>query len=87
MNLHSLLFDELLHKNIVLPLAALGEPAVLFYEQAFLPDDNDFINTNLSSGRKVSFTAFYEVPKDSRDIELEYSANFWTDEKVIIQVK
>ncbi|MBE6867464.1 DUF4352 domain-containing protein [Ruminococcus albus] len=56
-------------------------------EQKFLPDDNDFINTNLSSGRKVSFTTYYEVPSNSKDVELEYSANFWTDEKVIIKVQ
>lgn len=56
-------------------------------EQKYLPDDNDFLNTNLSSGRKVSFTTYYEVPADSKDIELEYSADFWTDEKVKIKVQ
>lgn len=56
-------------------------------EQAYLPDDNDFINTNLSSGRSVSFKAYYEVPKKAKTIELEYETSFWTDAKAIIKLK
>ena len=55
-------------------------------EQKYLPDDNDFINTNLSSGRNVSFTAYFEVPKDAKTIELEYEPDFLSDDKVIIKV-
>lgn len=47
----------------------------------------DFINTNLSSGRKVTFSTYYIAPSDAKNIELEYTKNIWTDEKVIIKIK
>lgn len=56
-------------------------------EQKFVPDGGDFINTNLSSGRNTSFTTFYAVPTDSETIELEYTANIWTNEKVVVKVR
>jgi hypothetical protein len=56
-------------------------------EQQYISDGGDFINTNLSAGRKKSFTTFYAVPADSTDIELEYTSNYWTDKKVIIKVQ
>ena len=49
--------------------------------------DTDFINANLSSGRNVSFTTYYEVPINAEEIELEYTANIWTNEKVIITIQ
>lgn len=55
--------------------------------QSFLPDDNDFINTNLSPNRNVSFQTYYEVPKKEKLIELEYETSFWTNEKAIIKLK
>lgn len=56
-------------------------------EQVFLPDDSDFINTNLSSGRNVTFTTYYTVPKNAKSIELEYTENVWTDDKIMIKLK
>jgi ABC-type multidrug transport system fused ATPase/permease subunit len=53
-------------------------------EQKYGLDDNDFINTNLSSGRNVSFKIYFEVPKDAQSIELEYETNSWSDKKVIV---
>lgn len=47
----------------------------------------DFINANLSSGRNVSFDTYYVVPDNSKNIELEYTTNVWTDEKIIIKVQ
>ncbi len=57
------------------------------YEQQYLPDGGDFINTNLSSGRNVSFTTYYAVPSDATEVELEYTSNVWTSEKVIIKLQ
>lgn len=56
-------------------------------DQEFTLDDDDFINTNLSSGRKVSFKAYFEVPQDAESIELEYETNLWTSDKVIIKLQ
>ena len=55
-------------------------------DQAYVSDD-DFINTNLSSGRNVSFSIYFEVPEDAEEIELEYSPSIWTNEKVIFEVQ
>ncbi|MBR5565467.1 MAG: DUF4352 domain-containing protein [Roseburia sp.] len=49
--------------------------------------NGDFVNGNISSGRNVSFETHYVVPADAAEIELEYTANVWTDEKVIIKVQ
>lgn len=56
-------------------------------EQQFLPDDSDFINTNLSSGRNISFRTYYAVPIDSQSIELEYETSVWTGKKAIIKLQ
>ena len=50
-------------------------------------EDNDNINDSLSPGRTITFTTFYAVPKKAKDIQLEYEPSFWSDEKLIIQVK
>lgn len=56
-------------------------------EQVYTLDDNDFINANLSSGRKVSFNVYYSVPISADSIELEYETNYWNDKKEIIKIQ
>lgn len=56
-------------------------------EQQYGLDDSDFMNASLSPGRNVSFKTYYAVPVGSETIELEYEANFWTEEKVIIKIQ
>lgn len=57
-------------------------------EQKYVTDvTGDFINANLSSGRNKSFKTLYAVPADASSIELEYEPSFWSDEKIIIQIK
>lgn len=56
-------------------------------EQVYTLDDNDFINTNLSAGRNVSFKTYYAVPSDSESIELEYDENVWTSDKILIKIQ
>lgn len=53
-------------------------------EQKYL--NEDFVNANLSAGRNVSFTTYYAVPETAQSVELEYTENVWTDEKVYIQI-
>ena len=55
-------------------------------EQQYI-GNSDFVNTNLSPGKNVSFTTYYEVPKDAKKVILEYSASFWTDKKITINLK
>lgn len=40
-------------------------------EQKYL-GDSSFINTNLSPGKNVTFTVYFEVPENAESIELEY---------------
>ena len=42
---------------------------------------------SLSTGRKISFSVVFEVPVDAESIELEYTANIWSSEKVIIKLQ
>lgn len=56
-------------------------------EQVYGLDDSDFINANLSSGRKVSFKTYYSVPINAKKIDLEYETNFWTDKKEVIKIQ
>lgn len=42
----------------------------------------------ISAGRKlVNATVYFEVPEDAKEIELEYEADFWNDEKYIFIVE
>lgn len=56
-------------------------------EQAYLPDDSDFINANLSPGRNISFKTYYSVPINATTIELEYETSIWTGEKAVIKLQ
>ena len=57
-------------------------------EQEYVTSETgDFINTNLSSGRNISFKTLYAVPADAESIELEYEADVWSDEKVLVKIK
>lgn len=56
-------------------------------EQAYFSDGSDFMNTNLSSGRNISFQTYYKVPDNAATIELEYETDFWTGEKAVIKLQ
>lgn len=55
-------------------------------EQKFFPDD-DFINANLSPGREVTFTVYYEIPKMASSVEIEYDVNNFSNDKVTFYIK
>ncbi|MBR4513886.1 MAG: DUF4352 domain-containing protein [Lachnospiraceae bacterium] len=55
-------------------------------DQTYISSVSDFINTNLSPGRSVTFTIICEVPKDAKTVELEYSPML-SDERVVIQLQ
>lgn len=56
-------------------------------DQDFGVIDQDFMNTNLSSGRNVSFKVAFEVPVNAEEIELEYTVNMFSDKKIIVKLK
>ena len=57
-------------------------------DNEYISKEDDFINTNLSPGRTVSFTLFFKVPTDAKSIELEYSGTFSFDsEKVVVEIQ
>ncbi|MDO5340265.1 MAG: DUF4352 domain-containing protein [Eubacteriales bacterium] len=56
-------------------------------EQKYMMSATDFVADNISSGRQVSFSVIFEVPVDAESIELEYTANIWSSEKVIIKLQ
>lgn len=49
-------------------------------------DDSGFSST-LSSGKKTKGSVYFEVPKDAKEITIEYSLNVWTSSKVEFIVK
>lgn len=51
-------------------------------DQQWIGDDSGLDGT-LSAGRQTQGTIYFEVPKDSKHIELEYDINFWQDNKIV----
>lgn len=45
--------------------------------------DGAGFSQSLSSGRKISGSVYFEVPKDAAEIEFEFSPSFWSSEKVV----
>lgn len=52
--------------------------------QSYAPDGTglDF-SVKMSAGRKGTGIVAFEVPEDAKEIEIEFSPNFWTSENVI----
>lgn len=48
---------------------------------------DDDINGTISSGKKVKGAVYFEVPKDAKEITVEYDMNLWTSKKAIFLVK
>lgn len=49
--------------------------------------DDILISDTISKGRKTSGYLYFEVPKNAKEIEIEYETNWWTDKKAIFKVK
>ena len=50
-------------------------------------DADDMIDATLSPGKKVSGAVYYEIPKKSKKITLEFETNFWSQDKIIFVAK
>lgn len=51
-------------------------------EASYGADDAGFTQT-LSAGRKITGSVYFEVPEDAGEIEIEFSPNSWTSEKIV----
>lgn len=49
--------------------------------------EEEFMNANLSATRNVSFGVYFIVPEDAESVELEYTENIFTGDKVIIKLQ
>ena len=45
--------------------------------------DQESLDATLSKGRKTKGKIFFEVPKDAKEIKIEYDKNFLTSDKII----
>ena len=50
-------------------------------------DYDDPFFDSISAGRSIEGTVYFEVPKNAKDIELEFENNVWTEDKVIFVIK
>lgn len=55
-------------------------------DQTYVGNDNG-LDATLSPGKKAKGSVFFELPKDSKEISLEYSPSFWSDNKVVFKAK
>lgn len=49
--------------------------------------DSLTLDATLSKGKKTKGSVFFEVPKDAKEITLEYETNYWTEDKIVFIVK
>lgn len=50
-------------------------------------DDASPILESVSAGRTFDAVVYYEVPKDAKEIELEYEADFWSSDKFVFVIE
>ena len=49
--------------------------------------DSDLSFDTISNGRSIKGYVYYEVPKNAKDIEIEYETSWWTSKKAIFKVE
>lgn len=54
-------------------------------EQYFGGEDE--MDGSIAPGKKMKGSVYFQMPKKSKEITLEYECNFWTEDKVIFKVK
>ena len=54
------------------------------YDNTYFAGDDYLGYDDLSSGRSSSGTIYYELPVDAKNIELEYTPSYWSNNKRII---
>lgn len=81
-------FENISSSDIILEgfdCYADGEKCESFF---YVDEYSDPVLQSISAGRKLTDAkVYFEVPSDAEEIELEYSADFWNDEKYIFIVE
>ena len=75
-------FENISNGDVVLDgleCYADGEKCEEYY---YADDYKSPLMESLSKGKKVKAILYFEVPKSSKEIMLEYETNYWTDNKV-----
>lgn len=49
--------------------------------------DTESLDATISPGRKVKGSICYDVPKDAKELVVEYETSYWTQNKVVFKVK
>jgi hypothetical protein len=49
--------------------------------------NDEYLSATISSGRKAKGKVYYEVPKDAKDIELEYESSWLSSSKIVFLYK
>ena len=50
--------------------------------------DYDYLSTaTISAGKKIKGAIYYEVPSNSQELKLEYEVNYFTEDKIIFNIK
>lgn len=55
-------------------------------ESAYSSSDKD-LSATLSAGKKTKGVVCFEIPKDAKEISLEYETNYWSESKVCFEVE
>ena len=54
-------------------------------DQIYITDDD--LSATLSPGKKKKGAVYYEIPKNAKEITLEYETNYFTEKKIIFVIK
>ncbi len=53
----------------------------------FYGGDEETLSATLSAGKKTKGTVLFEVPKDAKEITLEYEVDYWTSDKITFVIE
>lgn len=54
-------------------------------DSAWVGDDT--LDATIAPGKKAKGSIYYEIPKDAKEVTLEYETSFWTEDKIVFVVK
>lgn len=55
--------------------------------ESYFSSDKESLDATLSSGKKTKGTVLFEVPKDAKEVSIEYDVNYFTSNKLTFVVQ